>query len=244
VSQIKHRIPPDKRRYRKLAQSEKQARNNERAPDGAFFYFAFISKGRNMIQIRTTHVPAELRDHPDFKRVAQYHEHWFNSHKFDRKQRTIISLHEGTHLVYAREIGFDPEPHGPSVDYDFDTETFRRLDSSVEGLPYEIKMSADPILVAKFYMAPVYVEEKLLSHRTREEIWEDARGDLKNYNNWFVQRHNLKGDVYPALVPFDLREAVYKDCRSPAFRKKLWDAAREFETRVFGMSEPKPAIDG
>jgi hypothetical protein len=199
------------------------------------FLFCNQQKGRKMIQINTTHVPMELRDHADYERISKDHEHWFNSPKFDIKQLTIICLHEATHLVYDRELGFEPKLYGPSVDYDSDAETFRRLDSAVQGLPYEIKMNADPLLVAKHYLGPAYVEEKLLNHRTREEIWEDAGGDLKNYNNWFAQRYQLKGDVHP-LSSVDLRDAVYKDCRSPAFRRELWDVAREFERRVFGES--------
>jgi len=186
-----------------------------------------------MIQISTTLVPLELQENPAFKSCVENHERCFNSSKFDTKLRTIICLHEATHLVYARELGFEPRLYGPSVDYDFDTEKFRRLDSSVQGLPYEIRMNADLVVVAKQFLAPVYVEEKLLSHRTQAEIWADALGDVKNYNNWLVQRLQIKGDVHP-FSSFDLREATNRDLRSPAFRRRLWGAAREFSIKVFG----------
>src|ERR1700692_327121 len=158
------------------------------------FLFCIHYKRNKMIQISTRLVPLECQDDPRCKRAVAQSLSFFNSIKFYTKERAIICLHEATHLVYARELGFEPQLYGPSVDYDSDTEKFRRLDSSVEGLPYEIKMSADPVLIAKQCLGPVYVEEKLLSHRTKEEIWADSRGDLKIYNNWAVQRHQLRSD--------------------------------------------------
>lgn len=188
-----------------------------------------------MISIDTSSITAEMRDRPDFIWHVQNHSARFNSEQFDRKQRSIICLHEATHVIYCRELGFDPKVFGPRIIYDHFSECFRRLDSAVEQVPYEIRMSADPMLVAKQYFGPVYTEERLIDHRTMQEIRADAQGDLKNLNKWTCERQKLKGDVKPNVGGLEaIRESVFKDCRSPKFRKKLWDAAHEFEARVFG----------
>jgi len=48
-----------------------------------------------------------------------------------------------------------------------------------------------------------------------------------------VQRLKSRDNIV-ALSSVDLRDSVYRDCRGPEFRRKLWDAAREFEMNVFG----------
>jgi hypothetical protein len=185
-----------------------------------------------MIHIDTSKVPLEFRNDPGCQVAAAQSSAWFNSPDFDAKERAVLFLHEGCHLVYSRSIGFDPQLSGPGVRYDPDTETFSVVDSSLEGLSYEIKMNADPIQVAKVYIGPVHVEEKLLNHRSQREIWADSVRDIETFNKWFSERSQLKGDLH--LTSEAIRDSIYRDCRSPAFRRKLWDAAREFETRVFG----------
>lgn len=189
-----------------------------------------------MIHIDTSSVQGELREHPDFELNVEYAWELFNSALFTPKAKAIICLHEATHLVYCRELGFEPELFGPAVIYDEDSERFRIVDSSVEQLPREIRMFADDVLlVAKHYLGPVFTEQRLInSHRTEKRIWADAKGDLRNFNNWAGERQRLFGDVMGHVSFEAIRDSVYKDCRKPAFRKKLWDAAREFEARVFG----------
>ena len=93
-------------------------------------------------------------------------------------------------------------------------------------------MTADPIRVAKTFLAPRFVLEKL-TFPFVGYIEVSDEGDEASFKTWFDRRFELKGDVYPELAA-ETREAVYKDCRSPAFRQKLWAAAREYERRVFG----------
>jgi hypothetical protein len=189
--------------------------------------FSFEDK---MIQV-AIRVPTDLQNHPEVASLAEELSARFNSDWFDRKERTITCLHEGSHLVYKRMCGFEPRLFGPSIRYDEDTEILRQSDSAVESLPEEVLMTAEPMLIAKQYLAPMYVEEKLLAHRTFAEIWETAQIDLKNFTAWSVRRNRVKGDL-PATL--DVRQSVNKDLRSPALRRKLWDAAWEFEARAFG----------
>jgi hypothetical protein len=204
--------------------------------------FLFFFNGTKMIQIDVSDVPAEIRDGPEFIREYEAHFEKFNSSRFDKKERAIICLHEATHVVYCRELGFEPKFYGPAIWYDEILVKFRRVDACVEGLPYEIKMKAEPLLVAKQFMGPYYVEPKLIvSSRTENQIWHDAFGDLCNYCDWKARRRKL-GEV---KLSFDaIRDSVYRDLRSPRFRKKLWDTAKEFEAQVFGpeaMTQEKAA---
>ncbi len=204
-----------------------------------------------MINIDISRVPLELQD-DDFHSHIEQISSWFNSSKtFTTKEKAVICLHEGTHLLYTRMCGFEPKLRGPSIEYDPEAEWFNRSDGAVESPPFSIKMSADPVLMAKQYMGPVYIEERLLSHRTKEEIWASSSVgpgcDLELFNRWAAQRQELRGDYYSALFPkgsFILPDEIYKDCRSPEFRKKLWATAKEFESRVFGESKSdKPMMN-
>jgi len=78
----------------------------------------------------------------------------------------------------------------------------------------------------------VHIERQRTTQRMARTYLVAAKGDLKNFNSRYVERIRLKGDV-PLLKTEVIREAIYRDCRKPAFRTKLWDAAREFEARVF-----------
>ena len=83
----------------------------------------------------------------------------------------------------------------------------------------------------------------MLGHITEKQLWRMARADLRDLNDWFCRRSRLAGDV-SGLTLDVIRDSVYKDLRSPAVRKKLWDAAWEFEARVFGpegIASPTPA---
>lgn len=178
-------------------------------------------------------VPTDMQNHPRVQVLARGIERYYNSEKFDRKQRTIASLHEGTHLFYTRACGFEPNVFGPGVGWDSNAKDFFLFDCSMQALPNEIRMTADPMLVAKCFLAPMYVEEKLLGHRTKEEIEYSSRFDLAQYNKWYDQRQKTKNDVSD-LTADKVRESVFEELRSPEFQRKLWDTAHEFEARVFG----------
>ena len=119
-----------------------------------------------MIQV-SIDVPPEFQNHPDANWNVQDLSEFLNSERFGRKERTAILLHEGTHMVYAREClrecgceWFELDLYGPSVKYDAFTENFRQCQASVEGLPFTIEMNADPLMVAKHFIGPVYTGQK------------------------------------------------------------------------------------
>jgi hypothetical protein len=184
-----------------------------------------------MIQIDTTTVPTELRDEV-FEQRLQKQSDFFNSDKFDQRTRAKVCLHEGTHLYYTRECGFEPRLFGPALEYNPRTKQLRETVGEVQFMPQSISMSFDPVLVAKSILAPRFVLEELTApYRGYIEVLDEADEDL--YRRWFAMRSEIKGDVSTRLA-VHARDAVYKDCRSPAIRRKLWASAREFEQRVFG----------
>lgn len=182
-----------------------------------------------IIQIDTEDVDGRLRERPEFMLAVKKASDFFNSTRFDRRMQTAACLHEGSHLHYTRACGFEPNLFGPAVEYDRQSNRFYPTFGSVEMLPYTISMTADVFAVAKTLIAPTFVEARFLAGDIEIGDWKD----LKNFRKWSVCRFDLMGDTYPELEA-DIREAVYKDCRKPAFRRKLWDAAWEFESRVFG----------
>lgn len=178
-------------------------------------------------------VPDEMLDHPELQRQVLQLSSRFNSDEFDRKQRTLTCLHEGTHIHYSRLLGFEPKLYGPSVRYEPETKTFRMLEGAVEGLPEDIQMHGDPLMVAKSMRAPRWVEEQLFGDDSFKVDEYRHLGDLMNYNRWSTRRYFLMRNFDPKVL-LKVRQSVLKDLRSPAFRRKLWDAAREYEMRVFG----------
>lgn len=181
-----------------------------------------------MIQIDTSEISAEMRDNPEFVREFEAAFKFFNSERFDEQARTLLCLHEATHVVYARELGFEPRMYGPEIICD--KGTFHRIDASVDGLPHELKMTAEPLAVAKSIIGPVYTVP-ILTTETEESMWKKCLSDRKCLVRWDCKRQ-LRDEKE---ITFEMiRESVHNDCRSPAFRRKLWDAAHEFEARVFG----------
>ena len=188
-----------------------------------------------MIHIDVTRIPQEMRNE-EFQFHYQKAVEFFNSSEFDRKARTLISLHEGTHLLYARELGFEPKLYGPGIRYARQTKVFHGIVGAVQALPDTISMTADPIMLAKQLLGPECAQEKLLGFKTTGVLGISSQGDIEDYEKWFVRRMIAKGDLYLEL-DINARDAAYKDLGSPAFRRKLWDAAHEFEERVFGKPD-------
>jgi hypothetical protein len=162
-------------------------------------------------------------------------------------QHVMLCIHEGTHLLYARMCGYEPEVYGPS-DKTFYRKGvgWRRTLGSVDGPPPEIFLTADVLIIGKFFLGPAYIEEKLLGEDHWKEIWNRARGDFEKYRNW---RRQFVGDMLdaeglPLLSCAKIRKAVYKDFSEPTFRQRLILAAREYERRVFGPMSPEPVGNG
>src|SRR5262245_35635347 len=138
---------------------------------------------RDMIDIDTRLIPLELQNEPLVQQFVKESFDWFNDpHKFDRKERAGICLHEGTHLHYKRLCGFEPQLFGPGVAYDHRTNSLESYNGGVESLPEDIELAADSVLVAKSFLAPGFAERLLLEHgQSDQEIAKAMRKDTENF---------------------------------------------------------------
>lgn len=189
-----------------------------------------------MIEIRTDDLPENRMNEPAVKDYIEKFRRWINDpRKFDRKERAKYSLHEGTHLYYTRACGFEPELYGPGVRFDSDGE-LTMVWGAVAQLSRELRMSCPVLAVAKTYLGPMFAEDKLVGLANGEQREWGSATDLDNFVKWRVRRQEIVGDIDPhdELIE-QTRESVYKDCRSPEFRRNLWAAAWEFERRVYGF---------
>lgn len=170
---------------------------------------------------------------------------WAESHS--DMERFSTNIHEGCHLLYARQVGFNPKCYGPRDDHYTPGIGWRRVLGGVEGPPFEVKFFADPIGVGCFYLGPRSVEyelhEALLrglgekdSGDSEKEIWEGCLNDLQKFNKWLQQLERITGDVYPELL-LDVQRAVRADYRSPVFHQRVWECACEYERRVREQSK-------
>jgi len=164
--------------------------------------------------------------YPEFnKQVAE----WFCATDF---QPILLCIHEGTHLFFARECGYEPQVYGPSDESFYRKGVgWRRLLGSVDCPPPEILLTADILSIGKFHFGPAYIEERMFGEDRWKEVWDRATGDFENYHNW---RRNYWRRIDRDVSPANNRKAVYSDFDRAEFRERLMSAAREYETRVFG----------
>jgi len=142
-----------------------------------------------------------------------------------------LCLHEATHLVYARSLSFEAELYGPMIDLDVETQIIHVRLAAVQALANEILWAGDPLAVAKQIVGPTFVREKFFKDWGSEVPFDGM--DWRNFDKWFDLRQRKRGDL-GGLTHDAIRESVFADCGGSEFRKMLWDAAGEFEARVFG----------
>lgn len=158
---------------------------------------------------------------------------WLETH--DDLERFNTCIHEGCHVAYKRDLGFNPMMYGPHLVY-FPVLGWCHANGTVEGLPGFISMNADLVLVGKSLIGPAYLEVMLHGEDQKPGGWKAAlkkykfKGDLSHYNNWCVRRHQ-NGDNINGLAS-RIRDAVIADYQSVAFHQKIWAAACEYDERT------------
>jgi len=192
-----------------------------------------------MIEINTSSVQGELlRDRADFKTEVEKATNFFNSAKFDEKARASVVFHEGCHLFYTREAavpfgGFEPRIYGPAVEYSKARDEFYPSVGAVQCLPKEIRMKADPIAVAKSFLGPLFVMKKLHISDS-EHLLVSPDNDVENFELWCKERFPNDSLEFRVSLWIQVEDSIDNDLKNQVFVKKIWDAAKEFEQRVFG----------
>jgi len=189
-----------------------------------------------MILIDTTSVKQkELRERPEFKLEVDKATKFFNSPKFDHRARTAVALHEGTHLFFTREAaapfgGFEPRVYGPAVEYSKTRDEFYPSVGAVQSLPKSIRLKADPIAVAKTFLAPNFVM-KLLKF---DYSFVSEDGDIENFELWCAERFPNDSFEFRVSLWIQTEDSINRDLGNKDVEMNIWRAAYEYEHRVFG----------
>jgi hypothetical protein len=102
-------------------------------------------------------------------------------------------------LHYERLCGYEPKLFGPELKYDRKAGEFGHVVGAVQGLPDRINMTADPIIVAKIFLAPAFAQGNLLEFKSNGHFEVGDEYDIENFNNWCARRAQLKKDIDPNL---------------------------------------------
>jgi hypothetical protein len=190
-----------------------------------------------MTQIDTKPVVEEFSDDP--KLFGEQMSAWLCSSP--SLNHVILCLHEGTHLLYSRAVNFEPKLYGPSEEeFYIHRIGWRRKLGAVERPSLGILLTADILLIGKYYLGPAYIEERLLGEDNWKEIWDGARFDHAGYHDWLRQRSYIVGDTHDAqgenlVSPAKIRKSVYADFSKPEFRQRLLTASRDYESFLKGL---------
>jgi hypothetical protein len=179
----------------------------------------------------------EQRSHPVFVPLLEQQEQFFNCSCpdcFSDVYRLRLCLHEAGHIIYMRDaratkITF----YGPEIIWDARNGVPAISRSSVEWTPPRIAR-VDSVATGrnlKPFIASFIFREKLAV--PNDEI---AIGmDMDDARQWFDEYVGTGDAGFDAAFK-ESRDEIIKDLRSPAFKKKAWDTAREFSREVFGCA--------
>lgn len=177
-------------------------------------------------------VTQEQLNCPDFIKLHKESEQFFNCPKcFDKVYRLRLCLHEAGHIVYARASGATNIIfYGPEMFWDerFGVPSISR--SSVAWTsPRIARVDTSAVRNLKPYIASFIFRERLAVPNEEIAIIKDMDDARKSFDE------NVgTGDADFQVALTQSRNEIIKDLRSPAFKKKAWDTAREFSREVFG----------
>jgi hypothetical protein len=182
------------------------------------------------ITIKSSTLTPEQRNHPNFAPLLAQEEKLFNSDAY----RLRVSLHEAGHVIYMRAAGATKIIfYGPEIIWDARFEKPAISRSSVVWTPPVV----DSVAVAlnlKPFIGGIVFRERLSVPNDAEAIERDMF-DARQWFDTHVGRTGNKGfdDARFEVAIEEAREEIIRDLRSPAFKKKAWETAREFSREVF-----------
>jgi len=196
--------------------SEKTAHNGSREP-------------RIAIKISPA-LTEEQRNHPEFAPLLEQQERFFNCscpNCFNDVYRLRLCLHEAGHIVYARAYGASKLIfHGPEIVWDARCGVPAVSRSSVSWTPPVVNSVTSGL---KPHIASFIFREKLAV--PNEEI--AISTDMHSARQWFDENVGTNDAGFDVAIE-EARDEIIKDLRSPAFKRKAWETAREFSREVFG----------
>ena len=147
----------------------------------------------------------------------------------DEKYRRKACIHEAAHAIYMERAGLVPTLHGPVDFYDAPIDTFYCGDAGVDANASGGSVDVEILAMARWYAAGGVAVSVLIG-----DDWEPTDpGDEQDFEDFGVQFVRLGGDPGEIVECWDqARCDVEKDLRSPAFKRQVWDRARELDAQL------------
>lgn len=144
----------------------------------------------------------------------------------DYTYRLHTCLHEAAHGLYLERAGAkNLIYHGPVAFYDAEIDTFDIGTAGIEGNFGEHGVNCDSLAMARWYVAGGAVTRKLTG-------WLDDEGDGRDFETFVRECLSLIPEITTEAISAlweQARKDIEQDLRSPAFRRELWQRARDFE---------------
>jgi hypothetical protein len=174
-------------------------------------------------------IPADKLNDP---RVI-HKEACINQHLADETYRLQVCLHEAAHAIYYERMDMRSVLIGPSISYDHEHDSFDKANATVTATHFIF--SGVPIVGPR-----LDIDSSLFLPKARVDVAGgvvmrrlaniDDEGDDYDKKCFFSDfRNGGMPDAETQRLWGQAIADVEKDLRSPAFRRQLWDRAREFK---------------
>jgi len=183
-----------------------------------------------MVQINTSDVPADKLTHPEFLNLraqmeaALSNQNWINA----------FCIHEAGHMTYLRELGITEYAYiGPRIIYDELKNVFDGFMAAVQpkSEPENAGLEGLPVLAKALVAGGTFARTLTTAPDGGDEE------DRQKFDHMCALMENNcrlpKGTINCDQSWQKAREDVLIDLRSPRFRKKAWETAREIEAFIF-----------
>lgn len=181
--------------------------------------------------IDVSRVPIEKRDDPRID--AEEKELLALLQVFEFRMATLV--HEAAHAHYFEAAGVrDLHFRGPLIEYDSAADTFHASFAAIETV---FPGPLTPAELARISASGGVVKRLLTDCEAR---WGDRGGDEDDFVD-FVHKARLRFQFSAEEIDAAWKSASYdvaRDLRSPAFRRQLWDRAREYDQHLLQMITP------
>jgi hypothetical protein len=144
-----------------------------------------------------------------------------------------VCVHEAAHAIYMERVGVVPVLHGPVAFYDSTTDTFDLGEAAVHGNAGD-GVNVESLAMARWYVAGGVAVSVLIGEG--EDPIEP--GDEQDFGVFTAEL--VKAGASPEQIASHWEQAkrdVKNDLRSPAFRRQIWDRARDLKQQLETLSD-------
>lgn len=147
----------------------------------------------------------------------------------DEQHRLRVCIHEAAHAIYMERAGLVPVLHGPTAYYNPTTDTFDFGEAAVHGKGGN-GVTLDSLVMARWFVAGGVVSSLLIGEGVI------LPGDGQDFEVFTSELAKLGAGTETISQHWEqAKKDVEKDMRSPAFRREVWDRARDLEKQLQTM---------